>query len=69
MRTTQGVVPRVASRTAARRHIGSWVFLFSKVLWVCWGWQDGAWALIFLIFLNLCLALMNGLGILKKERP
>ena len=56
----------VALRTATRRFAGFWVFLFSNVLWVCWGGQDGAWALI---FLNLCLALMNVRGILQNERP
>ena len=56
----------VGSRTAARRLAGFWVFLFSNVLWVCWGWQDEAWALI---VLNTCLALTNVRGIVKNEGP
>lgn len=56
----------VGSRTAARRFAGFWVFLFSNVLWVCWGWQDGAWALI---FPAPCLALKNVRGIRENERP
>ncbi|MGK5061753.1 hypothetical protein [Janthinobacterium sp. LB3P112] len=40
--------------------------MFSNVLWVCRGWQDGAWALI---VLNVCLALTNLRGIVKNERP
>ena len=55
----------VGSRAAARRFAGFWVFLFSNGLWVCWGWQDGAWALI---NLNACLALTNVRGIVKNER-
>lgn len=55
----------VGSRSAARRLAGFWVFLISNVLWVCWGWQDAAWALI---VLNVCLALMNVRGIVKNER-
>ncbi|MEF2265637.1 hypothetical protein V3C40_02490 [Janthinobacterium sp. LS2A] len=54
----------VGSRAAARRFAGFWVFLFSNVLWVCWGWHDEAWALI---ILNVCLALTNVRGIVKNE--
>ena len=54
----------VGSRAAARRLSGFWVFLFSNVLWVCWGWQDEAWGLI---ILNVCLALTNVRGIVKNE--
>jgi hypothetical protein len=54
----------VASTSARRRMAGFWVFLGSNALWVAWGWQDGAWALI---LLNLCLAAMNVRGIVKNE--
>lgn len=54
----------VASTRAQRRTVGFWVFLFSNVLWVAWGWQDEAWALI---VLNACLAAMNVRGIVKNE--
>ena len=49
-------------RAAPRRVLG---LLISNALWVCWGWQDAAWALI---VLNVCLALMNVRGIVKNER-
>ncbi|MGK5035447.1 hypothetical protein [Janthinobacterium sp. LB3P118] len=39
--------------------------MVSNVLWVWWGWQDEAWALI---VLNVCLALTNVRGIVKNER-
>ena len=55
----------VGSRTAARRFAGFWVFLFSNVLWVCWGLHDEAWVLI---VLNACRARTNVSGIVKNER-
>jgi hypothetical protein len=54
----------VGSRSARRRLLGFWVFLFSNLLWVVWGFQDDAWALI---VLNCCLAVTNVRGILKNE--
>ncbi|SFU50634.1 hypothetical protein [Pseudoduganella namucuonensis] len=54
----------VASTEARRRMAGFWVFLASNALWVAWGWQDSAWALI---ALNLCLAATNIRGIVKNE--
>ncbi|WP_409030596.1 hypothetical protein [Janthinobacterium sp. CG_23.3] len=54
----------VGSRSARRRLLGFWVFLFSNVLWVMWGWNDGAWALI---ILNCCLAATNVRGIMKND--
>ena len=54
----------VGSRSAHRRMLGFWVFLGSNVLWVVWGWQDDAWALI---VLNCCLAATNIRGIFKNE--
>lgn len=54
----------VGSRSARRRLLGFWVFLASNVLWVLWGLQDDAWALI---VLNCCLAATNVRGIFKNE--
>ena len=55
-------------RIRARRadSSGFRIFLLSNVPWVCWGWQDGAWALI---FPAPCLALKNVRGIRENERP
>ena len=36
----------VASLSKRRRSAGFWCFIVSNVLWVLWGWHDGAWALI-----------------------
>ena len=54
----------VASRHKHGRMIGFWVFLVSNVLWVVWGWHDGA---IALIALQLALAALNIRGALKNE--
>jgi hypothetical protein len=54
----------VASRRDSRRNWGFWVFLLSNVLWIAWGWQAGAWALVALQF---ALAAMNIRGVLKNE--
>jgi hypothetical protein len=54
----------VASRSAHKRAVGFWVFLFSNVLWVVWGWHDRAWALVGLQFF---LAALNARGIRKNE--
>jgi hypothetical protein len=54
----------VASRSARKRAAGFWCFLASNVLWVAWGFHDGAWALVGLQF---CLAAMNCRGVYKNE--
>lgn len=54
----------VASQSKRRRNIGFWVFLASNVLWIVWGWHDGAYALI---CLQLCLAALNIRGVLKND--
>jgi hypothetical protein len=42
----------VASTRSHRRKLGFWLFLISNVLWIAWGWQARAYALIVLqIFL------------------
>lgn len=54
----------VASQSKVRRQHGFWWFLGSNVLWVTWGWHDGAWALIVLQF---ALATLNIRGPRKNE--
>ena len=54
----------VASRHKHGRMIGFWVFLVSNVLWIVWGWHDGAVALI---ALQVALAALNIRGVLKNE--
>jgi len=54
----------VASSSERRRNAGFWVFLASNVLWVAWGWPQGAWGLV---ALQVCLALMNIRGLKKTE--
>lgn len=36
----------VASQQERRRGWGFWVFIASNLLWIAWGWHDGAYALI-----------------------
>jgi hypothetical protein len=36
----------VGSQRKGRRELGFWVFIASNVLWIAWGWHDGAWALV-----------------------
>lgn len=54
----------VASQSKRRRKAGFWVFLFSNVLWVIWGWHDEAYALI---VLQVALAFLNIRGAYKNE--
>ena len=54
----------VGAKRAERRILGFWTFIFSNVLWIIWGWHDGAWALI---TLQLALMAMNIRGIFKNE--
>ena len=54
----------VAAQSKDKRQWGFWVFLFSNVLWVVWGWQAKAYALIVLQF---GLALLNIRGVAKNE--
>lgn len=54
----------VASRSPHRRAVGFWCFLTGNVLWVVWGFHDGAWALVGLQF---CLAALNIRGVFKNE--
>ena len=54
----------VGAQSRRRRSVGFWVFLASNVLWVIWGWHDGAYALIALQF---ALAAMNIRGAFKND--
>ena len=40
----------VASQDKRRRERGFWWFVASNVLWIAWGWDAHAWALIALQF-------------------
>jgi hypothetical protein len=53
----------VASQRKFKRNWGFWLFLLSNVLWIAWGLYDRAYALI---FLQLCLALLNIRGAAKN---
>lgn len=52
----------VASTHKSRREIGFWIFLLSNALWIAWGWQASAWALV---VLQVCLAGTNIRGAAK----
>lgn len=54
----------VASLSRRKRIYGFFVFLLSNVLWVVWGWQSHAYALI---VLQVALVVMNVRGIFKNE--
>lgn len=54
----------VASQKRFKRNWGFWLFLASNVLWIVWGWYDGAYALI---LLQLCLAFLNIRGAIKNR--
>ena len=56
----------VAANSKRKRHWGFWVYLLSNLLWVIWGWQAQAYALISLQF---CLAAMNIRGARKTDAP
>ena len=53
-----------ASQAKRKREYGFWLFLVSNVLWVVWGWHDGAYALI---ALQIALAFLNIRGVYKNE--
>lgn len=54
----------VASDQEGRRLVGFWTFLASNVLWIAWGLQAHAYALI---VLQVCLAAMNIRGAAKAD--
>ena len=64
MAVTVGAAWLIASKAAARRNTGFWLFLLSNALWVAWGLHSGATALV---VLQVCLALMNIRGAKKTD--
>jgi hypothetical protein len=54
----------VASTRERRREWGFWCFMASNLLWLIWGWHDGAYALI---ALQLGLFALNVRGAKKAE--
>ena len=55
----------VASDQKRRRGLGFWCFVVSNLLWIAWGWHDGAFALV---GLQVGLFVLNLRG-LKKTTP
>lgn len=64
MAVTVAATSLVAQRKRGRRELGFWLFLLSNLLWVTWGWQAKAWALVGLQF---CLCALNVYGVRKNE--
>jgi hypothetical protein len=54
----------IASRKKFKRNWAFWLFLLSNVLWIVWGWHDGAYALI---LLQVVLAITNIRGTMKTR--
>jgi hypothetical protein len=55
---------KIGSKNAKVRIFGFSMFILSNVMWIVWGWHDGAWALI---ALQVGLMTMNIRGIFKNE--
>lgn len=54
----------VASQSKRKRNIGFWFFIASNLLWLTWGWHDGAVALM---ALQIGLFALNVRGALKND--
>lgn len=54
----------VASQQKGKRSWGFWCFILSNVLWIVWGWHDGAYALI---ALQVGLFALNVRGVRKND--
>ena len=54
----------VASARKERRNLGFWIFLASNALWVVWGMQARAYALV---VLQVGLVAMNVRGMMKTD--
>ncbi len=54
----------VASQSKRMRSWGFWSFIVSNVLWVLWGWHDGAYALI---LMQIGLLVLNVRGAVKNK--
>ena len=53
----------VTSQSKQKRNLGFWCFIISNMLWIFWGWHDGAYGLIAMqighLFINLLGAQKN----------
>ena len=56
----------IASQSKGRRKIGFWIFLISNALWIVWGMNSEAYALV---TLQIALAILNIRGARKNELP
>lgn len=56
----------MASRKPETRIVAFWLLILGNLLWIAWGWGDGAWALI---ALQVGLIALNVRGIVKNEEP
>jgi hypothetical protein len=54
----------IASKQARKRIVAFVLLILGNLLWIAWGWSDGAYALI---ALNTGLMALNIRGILKNE--
>jgi hypothetical protein len=54
----------IGSKRPKRRIFGFVMFIASNLLWIAWGWHDGAWALITLQVALMCTNVRN---IIKNE--
>jgi hypothetical protein len=54
----------VASQSSRKRTVGFWCFIASNILWIAWGFHDGAYALI---GLQLGLFALNLRGVKKND--
>ena len=52
------------SMNRRRRAWGFWIFLFSNALWMAWGYDARAWAVV---LLQVFLAIVNIRGVRKNE--
>jgi hypothetical protein len=54
----------VGARSQRRRQYGFWCFMASNALWIAWGWNARAWAIV---GLQVALAMLNVRGVKKNE--
>lgn len=54
----------MGSKKADKRVVAFWMLTVGNVMWIAWGWGEGAWALI---ALNVGLMALNVRGIMKNE--
>ena len=54
----------MASRHKSKRILAFALLIAGNLMWIAWGWGDGAWALI---ALNVGLLALNVRGIVKNE--